>query len=117
MSKKSIFLQFVDELMAAAPTVANSIPAEARDYLNALQSGDTTEKVLLTENGKAILKYLQEHPETEMWKAKDIADGMAVSSRTVAGACRKLVTDQFVEKLGESPTLYALTNKGKTFEI
>jgi predicted transcriptional regulator len=64
------------------------------------------------------MKYLQELPaDTPMMKAKEIAEGMFISSRTVSGAMRKLVTDGFVEKVGQDPVMYILTEKGKNFNI
>jgi predicted transcriptional regulator len=72
---------------------------------------------MFTDNGKLILGYMKEHLETEMWKAKDIGEGLLISSKTASGAMRKLVTDGFVEKLGENPSVYALTQKGKDIEI
>ncbi len=50
------------------------------------------------------------HPEQ---KAKDIAEGLMMSSRRVSGSIRKLVTDGYVEKIGQDPVIYALTEKGK----
>ena len=47
----------------------------------------------------------------------DIAEKMFVSSRTVSGSLRKLVTDGYVEKLGENPVIYSLTEKGKNVDI
>jgi hypothetical protein len=35
----------------------------------------------------------------------------------VSGAMRKLVTDEFVEKVGQDPVIYTLTQKGKEIEI
>ena len=55
--------------------------------------------------------------DIEMAKAKDIGEGLFISSRAVSGAIRKLVTDGFVEKVGENPVLYSITEKGKTVEI
>ena len=52
-----------------------------------------------------------------MWKSKDIAEGLFISSRAVSGAMRKLVTDGFVEKVGQDPVIYALTEQGKNIEI
>ena len=48
-----------------------------------------------------------------MHKAKDIADAMEISSKTVSGAMRKLVTDGYVEKTGKNPVIYNITLKGK----
>lgn len=117
MSKKSEFLSFVDELMAAAPSVAATMSDDASAFLVALREGGGTEKPQFTENGAKILRFLQENTSTEMWKARDIAENLFVSSRTVGGACRKLVTDGYVEKLGENPVLYMITEKGKNVEI
>ena len=50
-------------------------------------------------------------------KARDIAEGLFISSRAVSGAMRKLVSDGFVEKVGQDPTIYSLTNNGKIISI
>ena len=42
---------------------------------------------------------------------------MFVSSRTVSGTLRKLVTDGFCEKIGQDPVIYTITEKGKEFII
>ena len=65
----------------------------------------------------AILKYLQDNPETQLWKARDIAEGLFVSSKLVSGAMRKLVSDGYVDKEGRDPVIYTITEKGKTIEI
>ena len=52
-----------------------------------------------------------------MWKAKDIADKIELSSRTVSGALRKLVSDGYVEKTGKNPVIYNITEKGKNIEF
>ena len=118
MSKKETFLKFFDELLAAAPSVAETMSDDVKFYVEALRQGESSgEKPLFTDNGKLVLKYMQENADMNMWKARDIADGLFISSRTVSGACRKLVTDNFVEKMGANPTIYALTEKGKNIEI
>jgi Mn-dependent DtxR family transcriptional regulator len=50
-------------------------------------------------------------------KAKDIGDELFISSRTVSGALRKLVNDGFVEKIGQNPVIYTLTEKGKNYNF
>ena len=62
------------------------------------------------------MQFLQGEDE-KFVKAKDIADGIAISSRMVSGAIRKLCSDGFVEKMGKDPVLYQITEKGKNFEI
>lgn len=85
-------------------------------YLNILKEVKD-EKPVLTENGKLILKYMQERQDVRCWKAKDLAEQMCISSRGASGTLRKLVNDGFCEKLGAEPVIYALTEKGKTFII
>ena len=114
MSKKIEFIKYVENLMNEHPVEMND---EARLYWEAFRTVDETEKPLFTDNGKLILKFLQENSDSPVWKARDIADNMVISSRSVSGAMRKLVMDGYVEKLGQDPAVYSLTEKGKNIEI
>lgn len=111
---KQEFIDFVNALIAAAPDVEMS--DGVKSYLEALMASKTADKPEITDNGKIILKYLQSVPVAP-YKAKDIAEGLFVSSRTVSGGIRKLVTDGFVEKVGEDPVIYTITEKGKNYNI
>ena len=116
MSKKQEFIKYVNELITAAPAVQPN--EDAKLYWDAFCGLDENgEKPMFTDNGKLILKYLQDNTDTPMWKARDIAEGLFISSRAVSGAMRKLVTDGFVEKVGQDPVVYAITEAGKTIEI
>ena len=116
MSKKQEFIKYVNELITAAPGVQPN--EDASLYWSAFCGLDENgEKPLFTDNGKLILKFLQEHQETPMWKARDIAEGLFISSRAVSGAMRKLVTDGFVEKVGQDPVIYSITDNGKNIDI
>lgn len=116
MSKKQEFIKYVNELINAAPTVEPN--EDAKLYWDAFCGLDENgEKPLFTDNGKLILKFLQDHQETPMWKARDIAEGLFISSRAVSGAMRKLVTDGFVEKVGQDPVIYSITDNGKNIDI
>ena len=118
MSKKQEFIKYVRDLMDY--TRKMDIPPmndEAEMYWNAFTSEKEVEKPMFTDNGKLIVKFLQDNLETPMWKARDIAEGLFISSRAVSGAMRKLVTDGFVEKVGQDPVIYTITEKGKNIEI
>ena len=116
MSKKQEFVKYVNELIAAAPHIKPS--EEASLYWTAFCGLDENgEKPLFTDNGKLILKFLQDNQTTPMWKARDIAEGLFINSRAVSGAMRKLVTDGYVEKMGQDPVVYLLTENGKNIEI
>lgn len=115
MNKKQEFLDFIDKLMTAAPYV--EISEGAKIYLEALRNKEEVEKPMFTENGKLVLQYMKDNLDTTLLKAKDIAEGLFISSRTVSGAMRKLVSDGFVEKVGQDPVIYTITEKGKEIEI
>ena len=110
---KQEFVEFVEKLMEACPDVKMS--DNVKTYFNALK-GTEAAKVEITDNGKFILAFLQSHPDVP-YKSKDIAEMLFVSSRKVSGGMRKLVTDGYVEKIGESPVSYIITEKGKNFKI
>lgn len=116
MSKKEQFIKEVEELLANTP---DRIPervfsSDALDFWNGLKITGDTEKPAFTENGKLILQYVQQNKDTynNLFKAKDIGEGIGVSSRTASGAMRKLVSDGYIEKVGENPIVYSLTQKG-----
>lgn len=108
------FNNFLNALMEAAPEV---VEAKMTDSIKAYIEALNEEKVkpIMTERGAEILKFLQEHSETEAWKSKDIAEQMGLNSRSVSGGIRKLVTDGFVDKVGSEPCIYIITEKGKNF--
>lgn len=117
MSKKQEFIDWVKEVMEVAMVDSDSMPENVRLYWEAFQGTNETEKPLFTDNGKMILRFLQEHQDKTMWKAREIAEGLFTSPRGVSGAMRKLVADNFCEKMGENPIIYTLTEKGKNFVI
>ena len=117
MSKKQKFIEFVKAVMDAAKVEAIE-DDDVRLYWEAFCSqSEEKEKPAFTDNGKLVLGFLQQHQEPAMWKARDIAEELFVSSRMVSGAMRKLVTDGYIEKVGESPVIYMLTEKGKNITI
>lgn len=114
---KKEFMDFLKTLMELNPEKTEELMTEnIKNYIAALESGNTVEKKPLTENGKMILGYLQSAP-TAPYKAKDIAEALGLSSRTVSGSIRKVCTDGYVEKAGSDPALYIITEKGKNFSI
>lgn len=115
MNKYEQFINFFDYLVNNCCEPVD-IPEEVQQVYNSLKMLEVKEKPMFTESGLQIFEYLQTCGK-ESLKAKDIADGMLVSSRKISGAIRKLVTDGFVDKMGTSPVIYMLTEKGKNFSI
>lgn len=114
MTKKDEFIKYVEDLMDGN---LYEMSENVRLYWEAFKGKIEEEKPMFTDNGKLILQYLKDNQSTPMWKAKDIAEGLFISSRGVSGAMRKLVTDGYVEKVGQDPVIYSLTEKGKIVEI
>ena len=118
MSKKQAFIEFIETIFEEYNIGPDSMSEDVQMYWDVLKSTDEKEKKsVFTDNGKLIMKFLQDNQTNPMWKARDIAEGLFISSRAVSGAIRKLVSDGFVEKVGQNPTIYTLTDKGKTIDI
>ena len=117
MSKKQKFIECVEEALFSKIDL-NELDPDIVAYWEALKGANDAEKPMFTDNGKLVMEYLKTLPEgSPALKARDIAEALFVSSRTVSGAMRKLVTDGFVEKIGQDPVMYSLTEKGKNIEI
>jgi Mn-dependent DtxR family transcriptional regulator len=102
--------------MESNPELTNELMTDnIKAYVDLLKE-DQIDKPILTENGKLVLEYMQSCG-SPMMKAKDIAEGLFISSRTVSGSMRKLVSDGFCDKVGKDPVVSALTEKGKNFII
>ena len=115
MDKRQEFIDFVEKIINTTPNL--KMPDGARVYFEALKNDKNSSKPMFTENGKLILRFLKDNLDTELWKAKDIAERLFISSRTASGAMWKLVSDGFVEKIGTNPVIYTITQKGKEIEI
>ena len=85
-------------------------------YFNQLKNGKTKESPVLTEKGKQILTFMIENKDkyNNIFKAKDIAEGLFISGHSVSGSMRNLVAAGFVDKAGQNPVSYSVTDKGET---
>lgn len=112
MSKKEKFIEEITKLLQDAPE--NFLSEDALDYWNGLLATGDSGKVKFTENGKLVLKFLKDNKTVynNLFKAKEVGEGLNISSRTASGAMRKLVTDGYIEKIGANPVVYALTALG-----
>ena len=117
MSKKQKFIEMVEVLLKESKMEHD---VEAIEYFNILKAADIgTDKPKFTENGKLVLRYMQENKElrNNIFNAKEVGEGLGVSSRTASGAMRKLVTDGYVEKIGTNPVVYSLTSEGTNVDV
>lgn len=117
MSKKQKFIDCIEEALFSKVDLTEIDP-DVLSYWEALKGTKDTEKPVFTDNGKLVMEYLKSLPEgSPALKSREIAEALFVSSRTVSGAMRKLVTDGFVEKIGQDPVMYTLTEQGKNIEL
>lgn len=112
MKGKNDFIEYVEKILNE-----NDISEDGLKFWKFFKENKEVEKPLFTENGKKILIFLRENLDTDLWKAKDIAEGLGISSRSVSGSIRKLVSDNFVEKVSQDPIIYTLTDLGKNYNI
>ena len=118
MSKKQKFIEMVEFLIKENKNAI--LDSEALEYFNILKAADiNNDKPKFTENGKLVLRYMQENRElhNNIFNAKEVGEGLGVSSRTASGAMRKLVTDGYVEKIGTNPVIYSLTTNGVEIDV
>lgn len=115
MSKKDKFVEMVEGLFAEM----EEIDQDVLDYFETVKQKKVTKRVEMTDNGKAIIGYMQNTYEEadNKFLSKDIAEGLFTSSRSVSGAMRKLVADGYVDKNDDSPIVYSLTDLGKEYSI
>lgn len=123
MTKKEAFIKMVEGLID--PLDINELKEDdetkmAIDFFQELKENKaSTPKPEITENGAKILAYMQENYQkyNNVFKAKEIGEGLFVSSRSVSGSMKKLITEGFVEKIGSDPVAYSITDKGKNKDL
>lgn len=123
MTKKEAFIKMVESLID--PLDINELKEDdetkmAIEFFQELKENKaSTPKPEITENGVKILAYMQENYQkyNNVFKAKEIGEGLFVSSRSVSGSMKKLITEGFVEKIGSDPVAYSITDKGKDKDL
>ena len=113
-NSKKCFLEEIDKFIEEGKI---TLSPEALEFFKDLKHSRGA--VEMTENGKKILQFMQNnHVEfNNIFKAKNIGEGLGISGRSVSGSIRKLVTDGYVEKMGQDPVIYSLTENGKNIVI
>lgn len=112
MTKKEIFIQEIGEYINNHNI---NLSSETIEYFKELSEEKPKEK--FTENGIKILKFLQDNNENQIFKAKEIGEALFMSGRSVSGSMRKLISDGYVEKIGQNPVTYKITSLGMEVKI
>ena len=109
------FLEMVDAYIQSNPSLKDNFE-EGYGYYLKLTSGEIA-SMAISNKGMMLLTWMQRNWETydNLFNAKDIADGLQITSHGVTGAMRRLVSEGLVSKEGKSPVIYSLTEKGKNY--
>lgn len=102
MSKQK-FIDFIEE----HPSLKEEMSEEVLEYWTKFR--EKNQKPMLTSLGKMVLAAM---PDTEI-TSKQLSESIGLAANTVSCALLKLVKDGFVEKIGQKPAIYKITQKGK----
>lgn len=117
MTKKEAFIDMVEDLIHPLDIQELSKSDRNRmafEFFEELKQDKTKPKSIITENGLKVLTFMYENKDkyNNIFKAKEIGEGLFVSGHSVSGSMRKLISENFVEKIGKDPITYSITEKG-----
>lgn len=121
MSKRDAFIQVIETVLNK-PEIIDSFPQEiwtkAIDFWKEFLDNKPKESGAdVTENGIKILRWMSANKESlsNVFTSREVAEGLFTSGRSVSGAMRKLTSDGYVQKVGQNPVQYSLTEQGEQF--
>lgn len=119
MTNKEIFIKKIEEILNDCPDFfgQDEEAEKALKFFKELKENKSSKD--LTENGIKILSFMQENDSSfnNLFTAAAIGQGLSISGRSVSGSMRKLVSNEYVEKIGKDPVTYSLTSLGKDFSL
>ena len=118
MTNREKFIQEITTIITAkGGDPAEMLSEEALSYWNEFIGGKASVGGM-TELGAEVLQWMlkNEHSCANVFTAKIIGEGLFTSSRKVSGTMRKLVTDGYVEKNGQNPVTYSLTDTARSWQ-
>ena len=120
MTDKESFLDYVGRIIEEfdKDITKTAHGEQVRRYWKVLLDEEETGKKV-TENGQKILIFMQENEKAmnNIFTAKEIAEALFVSGRSVSGSMRKLLGDGYVNKEGNNPVKYSLTDFGRNLSL
>ena len=122
MTDREAFVDYVNRTLETAMIEEFGKGTEYKDqvkrYWNVFLNGEETGKKI-TENGQKILIFMQKNEEamSNIFTSKEIAEALFVSGRSVSGSMRKLFGDGYVNKEGNNPVKYSLTDLGRNLSL
>ena len=124
MTKKETFIKIISYIFEEDTLHLDKLYTEeewaaALDFFKEFKEGKVKNSKEMTENGRKSLIWMQENLESmnNIFTAKEIAEGLFTSGRSISGSMRKLINDGYVEKIGANPVQYTLTEKGINYKF
>ena len=124
MTKKEKFIKIIEnEIFSNEDIYVETYPNEWEDakiYFDVLKNGtDKGTKSKFTDIGRNVLTFMRKNKDryNNLFTAKGMSEELNIASRSISGGCRKLVNDGYLEKIGDSPVTYSLTESGETVEL
>ena len=124
MTKKETFIKIISYIFEEDTLHLDELYTEeewatALDFFKEFKEGKVKNSKEMTENGRKSLIWMQENLESmnNIFTAKEIAEGLFTSGRSISGSMRKLINDGYVEKIGANPVQYTLTEKGINYKF
>ena len=108
--------KFIEELTSAVD-LSLILSNEAMAYWNDFVKGKASIGGM-TEAGAKVLTWMLENEKaySNVFSAKVIGEGLFIHSRSVCGTMRKLISDGYVEKMGQNPVSYSLTDTARNWQ-
>lgn len=120
MTDKESFLDYISRIIEEfdKDITKTAYGEQVRRYWKVLLDGKETDK-RVTENGQKILIFMQENEEAmnNIFTSKEIAEALFVSGRSISGSMRKLFGDGYINKEGNNPVKYSLTDLGRNLSL
>lgn len=120
MTDKESFLDYISRIIEEfdKDITKTAYGEQVRRYWKVLLDGEETDK-RVTENGQKILIFMQENEEVmnNIFTSKEIAEALFVSGRSISGSMRKLFGDGYINKEGNNPVKYSLTDLGRNLSL
>lgn len=120
MTDKESFLDYISRIIEEfdKDITKTAYGEQVRRYWKVLLDGEETDK-RVTENGQKILIFMQENEEAmnNIFTSKEIAEALFVSGRSISGSMRKLFGDGYINKEGNNPVKYSLTDLGRNLSL
>ena len=123
MTKKEAFIKIIQkEIFDCDDIYGENYEQEfplAAAFWEEFKNGKVKNSNTMTENGAKLLSWMQENVEkmSNVFTSKEAAEALFTSGRSIAGSMRKLVNDEYVEKIGKDPVRYSLTEAGKNYQF